>query len=64
MVGDRAKALRLEKKLSLSEVAAAGDMERSDVSRVERGTHNVTLATLTKYCNGLGITFQEFANFK
>lgn len=55
-VGDRMKALRLERGLSLDGLAALAAVSRAMLSRVERGESSPTAHFLGKVCAGLGIT--------
>ena len=55
-IGDRIKALRLERGLSLDRLAALAAVSRAMLSRVERGESSPTAQFLGKVCAGLGIT--------
>ena len=63
-VGLRIQELRKERlKLTHSEFAKRLGYDRTFLSRVERGVQNITLETLDKICDGLGITIKEFFNY-
>ena len=63
-VGLRIQELRKERlKLTQSEFAKRLGYDRTFLSRVERGVQNITLETLDKICDGLGITIKEFFNY-
>lgn len=55
----RIKTLRIEKGLSIQELAYRCDMERSNLSRLEAGRTNMTIKTLTIICNALEINIRE-----
>lgn len=62
-VGLRIQELRKERlNLTQAEFAKRLGYDRTFLSRVERGVQNITLETLDKICNGLGITIKEFFN--
>lgn len=63
-VGLRIQELRKERlNLTQSEFAKRLGYDRTFLSRVERGVQNITLETLDKICDGLGITIKEFFNY-
>lgn len=63
-VGLRIQELRKEKlNITQSEFAKRLGYDRTFLSRVERGVQNITLETLDKICDGLGITIKEFFNY-
>lgn len=63
-VGLRIQELRKERlNLTQAEFAKRLGYDRTFLSRVERGVQNITLETLDKICNGLGITIKEFFNY-
>ncbi len=53
------KRIRLEKKLTVQELAYRCNIERSNLSRIEAGKTNITLKTLCIICNALGIELKE-----
>ena len=62
-VGLRIQDLRKSKlNITQAEFARKLGYDRTFLSRVERGVQNITLETLDKICNGLGITIKEFFN--
>lgn len=63
-VGLRIQELR-KTKLNISQTAFALKIgyDRTFLSRVERGIQNITLETLEKICDGLGVTIKEFFNY-
>lgn len=63
-VGLRIQELRKERlNITQSELAKRLGYDRTFLSRVERGVQNITLETLDKICDGLGITIKEFFNY-
>lgn len=62
-VGLRIQELRKGRlNITQSEFAKRLGYDRTFLSRVERSVQNITLETLDKICNGLGITIKEFFN--
>ena len=63
-VGLRIQELRKERlNLTQAEFAKRLGYDRTFLSRVERGVQNITLETLDKICDGLGITIKELFNY-
>ena len=62
-IGNRVKNLRINKGLSQDELARRIDFDRTYLSRVESGKQNMTVETLFKICEGLGVTIKEFFDF-
>ena len=52
--------LRLAKGLSQENLAETTGLDRSYISRIERGAANPTFITLNKIAEGLGLTLNEF----
>jgi transcriptional regulator with XRE-family HTH domain len=59
IVGERVRALRIQKGVSLRQFSADHDFNPNVISRVERGEHNVTLVTLFRLCRALESTPAE-----
>ena len=59
-VGNRITALRKEKKLSQQKFSYAADMERTYLTHIEKGRKNISLNTLEKITEALGVTLQDF----
>lgn len=57
--GDRLKTIRNEHNMTLEQLAFASDIEISQVHRVEKGSINPTLSTLSALAKGLDITIAE-----
>lgn len=63
-VGLRIQGLRKSKlNITQAEFARKLGYDRTFLSRVERGVQNITLDTLEKICDGLGVTVKEFFNY-
>jgi len=62
--GKRVRKLRIEKNLTLEELAFACDIELSQVHRIEKGKVNITLSTMEVLAKGLetsiGKLLQDF----
>lgn len=53
IIGNRIRALRKGKKMSIEELAFSSDMEYAQLSRIERGVVNCTTYQLYKLCASL-----------
>ena len=58
-LGQNVKRYRHAAKLSQMNLAFAAELERSHVSRIERGVSNPSLFALATICNVLGITLAQ-----
>lgn len=54
---DGLREVRIERGLSISEVAAAMNVDPAQVSRFEGGSTNPTMATIRRYADAVGATF-------
>ena len=64
LVGDRVKKLRTQNtSFSQEEFAKVVGLDRTYMSRVESGKQNVTIETLIRICDGLGISLKDFFDF-
>lgn len=59
-VGKRITDLRKEQKLSQQKFSYAADMERTYLSHIEKGRKNISLTTLEKITEALGVSIQDF----
>ena len=57
--GDRLKTIRNERNMTLEQLAFASDVEISQVHRIEKGSINPTLSTLSALAKGLDMTIAE-----
>lgn len=55
-IGERIKALRAARNLTLDELAARSGVSRAMISRIERGESSATAQLLVRLCAGLGVT--------
>lgn len=62
-VGNRIKEIRAEKNISQQELADLCGFEGSNMSRLEAGRVNVTLSTLQKVADALGVKIIELFRF-
>ena len=63
-VGERIAQLRISKKLSQQKFSYEADMERTYLSHIEKGRKNISLSTLEKITNALGVSVKEFFDNK
>lgn len=61
-LGQQIKRIRLEKKIKQSELAAAIDVEKTNMSRIESGRTNPTLWTLLKISKALKVSVAELVD--
>jgi transcriptional regulator with XRE-family HTH domain len=64
LVGNRIKYFRSKEKISQEELANSAMMARGFVSGVETGKRNITVETLGKIIEVLGVSYAEFFNDK
>ncbi len=62
--GERLKDIRQHKNLSLRGMAAACDLDDSQISKIENGKKNIQLSTIFELAKGLGIEPKELIDFK
>ncbi|WP_026837079.1 helix-turn-helix domain-containing protein [Gillisia sp. JM1] len=62
-VGSRIREIRLNKNISQQDLAAKCNFEKSNLSRMEAGRVNSTLATLNVVANALEINIVELFKF-
>lgn len=55
-LGERIRALRVARGLTLDGLAARADVSRAMLSRIEHGASSPTAQLLAKICGGLGVT--------
>jgi transcriptional regulator with XRE-family HTH domain len=54
-VGERLRALRQERNLSLAELAEASDLSKGHLSSIEHGLAAITIQTIFRVAKGLGL---------
>lgn len=57
------RKLRINRKLTQSQLAELGDFDRNYIGMLERGERNPSLLNLVKLSNALGLPLSEFLNF-
>lgn len=55
-IGERLRALRLEKNMSLADLANASELSKGHLSSVEHGLAAITIQTISKLAKGLGLS--------
>ncbi|MBO3758654.1 XRE family transcriptional regulator [Ciceribacter sp. L1K22] len=60
VVGERVKALRAERGLTLDQLAELSGVSRAMISRVERAEASPTAALLARICSALGVSLSVF----
>ena len=61
--GNHLRKLRIEKGFGMREFALHVDMEYSQLSKIERGVINPTIATVLILAEGLGVSHTELFDF-
>lgn len=64
LVGKKIREVRETKKLSQQALADMCNFEKSNMSRIEAGKNNLTLKTLEKIANGLGVKIKDLLDFE
>lgn len=63
LIAYRMKNLRILNSLTQEQLAFEAGLDRSYVGQIERGEKNVTVVTLDKIAQSLGLDLKEFLNF-
>lgn len=63
-VGKRIKELRGKLGISQEELGFRSNVHRTYIASLEVGTRNVSIVTLEKIVNALGVSLSEFFNFE
>lgn len=63
-IGLKIKLLRIERKISQQDLAAACNFEKSNLARIEAGRTNPTVATLLKICQVLEVPITQLLDFE
>lgn len=58
-IGEKIKEIRLSKSMTLDDLAAASNMDNSNIARLESGNTNPTIRTLYKISQGLKVKLKE-----
>ena len=64
IIGSRLVSLRKAKGISQTKLAELTKLDRTYISRIERGKQNMTMTTLIFICDCLGVTLKEFFDFE
>lgn len=60
VLGQRIRALRLQKNLSQEKFALQIDMDRTYLASVESGKRNISIENIYKISKGLNISLEDF----
>lgn len=63
-LGENIKRIRMEKGLSLRQMAAYCTIDYSDIAKIEKGTINITLLTLVQLAKALEVQPGEIIDFE
>ena len=63
-IGERIARLRKAQKLSQQKFSYEAEIERSYLTHVEKGRKNISIETLVKITNALGISLKDFFDSK
>jgi len=63
-IGERIAKLRKAQKLSQQKFSYEAEIERSYLTHVEKGRKNISIETLAKITNALGISLKDFFDSK
>ena len=58
-LGERIRTLRKKRRLTQQQIAEQVDIETSNISHIERGASKVSLNTLVKIANVLGVSLDD-----
>ena len=58
-LGQNMKRIRMKKNMSQGDIARALEVDKGYISNIESGKKNLTLATIQKLANALGVSADE-----
>lgn len=61
-IGQKIKEIRLSKSMTLDDLAAASNMDNSNIARLESGNTNPTIRTLYKISLGLKVKLKDLVD--
>jgi len=61
-LGQNMKRIRTKKNMSQGDIARALEVDRGYISNIESGKKNLTLATIQKLADALGVSASELLN--
>lgn len=64
MLAARVRRMRLQKRLSIEQLARAADVDKNTVVRLEKGEGRPNLKTLMSICDALGVTADRLMDMK
>ena len=59
-IGERVRKIRKDKAISLSELGLLGSFDKQALSKIENGKKEITVFSLKKVCQSLGVSLKEF----
>ncbi len=59
-LGERIKAIRIQKKLTQLDLEVSSGINRTEISRIETGQKNIEFITLVKLAMALGVELVDF----
>lgn len=62
LIGSRIKDIRESKGMTQQQISDICDFEKSTVSRIEAGRTNLTIKTLYKICQSMGVRMTEIVD--
>lgn len=62
--GENLQKIRKSKKLSLLKLSYNCSLDESNISKIEHGQFNITLATIVELANGLGVHPKKLLDFE
>ena len=62
LIGSRIKDIRESKGMTQQQISDICDFEKSTVSRIEAGRTNLTIKTLYKICQSMGVKMTEIVD--
>jgi len=63
LLGNHVRKMRVEKNMTMEELAYASEMELSQVYRIEKGKINATVSSLFAIAKGLDVSLQELLQY-
>lgn len=64
LFGENLRKIRTKKKLSLADVAARCDIDKSNISKIENGHFNIQLNKIFELAKGLDVQPMDLLNFE
>lgn len=64
LFGENLRKIRTKKKLSLADLAARCDIDKSNISKIENGHFNIQLNKIFELAKGLDVQPMDLLNFE